>query len=168
MSPELNYDVHNKELLAIFEAFKSWHHYLEGTPTPINIITDHKNLKYFSTTKVLTRWQAYWSEFLSQFNLVICFRPGKLGTKPDTLTRRWDVYPKEGNGVMQRLTLTILGQYSLTSSLHPPSKQPYSTLRYSKQPQSWTSKPSIPTFIPHFILILPSPSSFPTRLSVGP
>jgi hypothetical protein len=36
------------------------------------------------------------SEFLSQFNLVIWFRPGKLGTKLDTLTRLWDVYLKEG------------------------------------------------------------------------
>ena len=96
MSLELNYNVHDKELLAIFEAFKSWRHYLEGTPTPIDVITDHKNLKYFSTTKVLTQRQARWSEFLSQFNLVIHFCPGKLGTKPDALTRRWDVYPKEG------------------------------------------------------------------------
>ena len=87
MSLELNYNVHDKELLAIFEVFKSWHHYLEGTPTPIDVITDYKNLKYFSTTKVLTRWQACWSEFLSQFNLVICFRPRKLRTKPDVLTR---------------------------------------------------------------------------------
>src|SRR6266481_8761820 len=29
--------------------------------------------------------------------MVIRFRPGKLGTKPDALTRRWDIYPKEGN-----------------------------------------------------------------------
>ena len=58
---------------------------------------DHKNLEYFSTTKLLTRRQARWSEFLSQFNLVIHFRPRKLGTKPDSLTRRWDVYPKEGD-----------------------------------------------------------------------
>ena len=58
---------------------------------------DHKNLEYFSTTKVLTRRQARWSEYLSQFNLVIHFRPGKLGIKPDALTRRWDVYPKGGN-----------------------------------------------------------------------
>ena len=65
MSLELNYDVHDKELLAIFEAFKSWCHYLEGTPTPIDIVTDHKNLEYFSTTKVLTQRQARWSEFLS-------------------------------------------------------------------------------------------------------
>ena len=41
--------------------------------------------------------QAHWSEFLSAFNLVICFHPGKLGTKPDALTRWWDIYPKEGN-----------------------------------------------------------------------
>ena len=52
--PELNYDVHDKELLAIFEAFKIQHHYLEGSPTPVNVVTDHKNLEYFSTTKLLT------------------------------------------------------------------------------------------------------------------
>jgi len=51
---ELNYDVHDKELLAIFEAFKMWRHYLEGSASPIDVVTDHKNLEYFSTTKVLT------------------------------------------------------------------------------------------------------------------
>ena len=51
---ELNYDMHDKELLAIFEAFKIWRHYLEGLVYPIDIVTDHKNLEYFSTTKVLT------------------------------------------------------------------------------------------------------------------
>src|SRR5882724_5383106 len=94
---ELNYDVHDKELLAIFEAFKQWRHYLEGSTLPIDVVTNHRNLQYFSTTKILTRRQARWSEYLSAFNLVIQFRPGKLGTKPDTLTRRWDVYLKEGN-----------------------------------------------------------------------
>ncbi len=52
---ELNYDTHNKELLAIFEAVKYWRHYLEGSTDPIDIITDHKNLEYFSTTKILTQ-----------------------------------------------------------------------------------------------------------------
>jgi len=55
---KLNYDVHDKELLAIFEAFKIWQHYLEGSASPIDIVTDHKNLEYFLTTKVLTRRQA--------------------------------------------------------------------------------------------------------------
>src|SRR6266481_6820409 len=95
--PERNYDVHDKELLAIFEAFTRWRHYLEGSGTPIDVVTDHRNLQYFSTTKILMRHQARWSEYLSRFNLIICFCPGKLGTKPNTLTRRWDVYLKEGN-----------------------------------------------------------------------
>ena len=37
------------------------------------------------------------SHNISQFNLVIRFHTGRLGTKPDALTRRWDIYPKEGN-----------------------------------------------------------------------
>src|ERR1700742_1411259 len=96
---ELNYDTHDKELLAIFEAFKAWRHYLEGSGEPVDVVTDHKNLEYFATTKVLTRRQVRWSEYLHQFNMVICFRPGKLGEKPDALTRRWDIYPKEGDSV---------------------------------------------------------------------
>ena len=55
---ELNYDTHDKKLLVIFEAFKIWWHYLEGLAYPIDIVTDHKNLEYFSTTKVLTQRQA--------------------------------------------------------------------------------------------------------------
>jgi len=95
-SAELNYNVHDKELLAIFEAFKVWHHYLEGSLTPVDIVTDHKNLKYFSTTKLLTQRQVRWSKYLSQFNLIIWFCPRQLGTKPDSLTQWWDVYLKQG------------------------------------------------------------------------
>jgi len=93
---ELNYDTHDKELLAIFEAFKSWPHYLESPHYTIDVITDHKTLGFLSTTKALTRRQARWPEYLSAFNLVICFRPGKLGEKPDTLTHRADYYLERG------------------------------------------------------------------------
>jgi len=51
---ELNYNTYDKELLAIFEAFKIWQHYLEGPAYPIDVVMDYKNLEYFSTTKVLT------------------------------------------------------------------------------------------------------------------
>ena len=93
---ELNYDTHDKELLAIFEAFKHWRQYLEGSRTLIDMVAGHKNLDYFSTTKLLTHQQAHWSEYLSQFNF-ICLCPGKLEAKPDALTRCWDVYCKGGN-----------------------------------------------------------------------
>jgi len=53
---ELNYNIHihDKELLVIFEVFKIWQHYLEGPASSINIVIDHKNLEYFSITKILT------------------------------------------------------------------------------------------------------------------
>ena len=54
-APELNYNTHDKELLAIHELFWLWHHYLEGSAEPVNVVTDHKKLEYFSTTKLLTR-----------------------------------------------------------------------------------------------------------------
>ena len=93
---ELNYDLHDLELLAIFDTFKIWQHYLEGSTFPIDVVTDHKNLKYFSTTKILSQHQACWSEFLSGFNMVIRFRSGHLGTKPNALTCHPDLYLKEG------------------------------------------------------------------------
>jgi len=97
LPPELNYDVHDKELLAIFEAFKRWQNYLKGSALPIDVVTNHQNLQYFSMTKILTWCQACWSEYISAFNLVIQFRLRKFGTKPDALTRWWDVYLKEGS-----------------------------------------------------------------------
>jgi hypothetical protein len=51
---ELNYDTHDKELLAIFEAFTVWRHYLEGSAILVQVFTDHKNLEYFRTTRTLT------------------------------------------------------------------------------------------------------------------
>ena len=50
---KLNYDIYDKELLVIFEAFKIWRHYLKGSASLIDIVMDHKNLEYFSTTKIL-------------------------------------------------------------------------------------------------------------------
>src|SRR5258705_6391272 len=94
---EKNYDTHDKELLAIFEAFKNWQHFLEGSAEVIDTVTDHKNLEYFTSSKKLLHHQARWAEFLGQFNMKVWFRLGRLGSKPDTLTHRWDVYMEGDN-----------------------------------------------------------------------
>jgi len=70
---EMNYDIHNKELLAIYEAFCKWRHYLEGMSIPVEVLTDHKNLIYFQESKSLFRYQARWLEFLLYFNMIIKF-----------------------------------------------------------------------------------------------
>jgi len=50
---ELNYDIYDKELLVVFEAFYTWHYYLEDSEF---FITNHKNPEYFSTTKILSHY----------------------------------------------------------------------------------------------------------------
>ena len=85
---ECNYEIYDKELLAIVRSFESWRAELQGAATPITVLTDHRNLEYFMTTKQLTRRQVRWSEFLSQFDYICSWRPGKQSIKPDALTRR--------------------------------------------------------------------------------
>jgi len=54
-SMERNYEIHNKEMLAIIRALEEWRHFLEATTHPVEIWTDPKNLEYFMTAKKLNR-----------------------------------------------------------------------------------------------------------------
>jgi hypothetical protein len=83
---ELNYDIYNKELLAIVVAFKVWRVYLEGAKHTIIVKTDHKNLMFFTTTKELTRRQARWAETLSQFDFKIVHCKGTENGQADALS----------------------------------------------------------------------------------
>jgi hypothetical protein len=87
---ECNYDIHDRELLAIIKALKEWHHYLKGTPHPIDIRTDHKNLEIFQTARQLTRRQARWALLLSCFDFQITHIPGKQATQPDAIQQLID------------------------------------------------------------------------------
>ncbi|KAF4301954.1 hypothetical protein GTA08_BOTSDO10282 [Botryosphaeria dothidea] len=95
-STECNYMIYDKELLAIIRSFETWEPELISTPIdkPIKVLTDYKNLEYFMTTKQLTSRQARWAKFLSAFNFIISYRPGKQGEKPDSLTRRTQDLPQ--------------------------------------------------------------------------
>ena len=75
---EINYEIHDKELLAIVDSFQEWRHFLEGAAHPVTVYTDHKNLEYFMSARVLNRRQARWNMSLSRFDFVITYRPGKL------------------------------------------------------------------------------------------
>ena len=59
MAPaECNYEIHDKEMLAIVRSLDQWRPELQGTHQRIQIYTDHKALEYFMTTKQLTGRQA--------------------------------------------------------------------------------------------------------------
>ncbi|POW19016.1 hypothetical protein PSHT_05141 [Puccinia striiformis] len=96
---ERNYQIFDKELLAIVASFKEWRHYLEGNPHRLKAIvyTDHRNLESFMTTKELTRRQARWAETMGCFDFDIVFRPGRQSTKPDALSRQPDLAPAKGD-----------------------------------------------------------------------
>ncbi len=72
---EINYEIHDKELLAIVNSFQEWRHFLEGAQHSVTVYTDHKNLEYFMSTKVLNRRQVCWSISFSRFNFVIMYPP---------------------------------------------------------------------------------------------
>jgi hypothetical protein len=88
--PELNYEIHDKELLAIVDACKEWRVYISGAKHEVQIYTDHKNLTCFTTTKELNRRQVRWSELLAEFNLRISYRKGSENGRADALSRRND------------------------------------------------------------------------------
>ncbi|QRV88083.1 Retrotransposable element Tf2 protein [Ceratobasidium sp. AG-Ba] len=85
-----NYDTANKELLAIVESLKHWRIYLEGTIQPITVFTDHRNLERWKNAETFNRRHARWHMELASFNFEIHYRPGKMSTRPDALSRRHD------------------------------------------------------------------------------
>ena len=89
LSPaELNYEIYDKELLAIVEAFREWRVYLEGSAHPVQVLTDHKNLIYFTTTKELNRRQVRWAETLASYNFRISYVKGSENARADALSRK--------------------------------------------------------------------------------
>jgi hypothetical protein len=91
---ECNYEIFDKELLAIIKALEEWRPELERTQSEFEIVTDHKNLATFATTKQLNARQARWSGFLSRFNFRIVYRPGTPNSRADTLSRKPEDIPR--------------------------------------------------------------------------
>ena len=107
-SHEINYDIYDKELLAIITAFEQWRQYLHGAQHQILVFCDHKNLQYFTTTRILNRRQARWSLFLSDFDFKISYRPGSEQGKSDALSRRQEYQPQEGDLAILQQETTLL------------------------------------------------------------
>jgi len=89
-SIERNYEIHNKEMLAIIHVLEEWRHFLKGVIHPVEIWTDHKNLEFFMIAKKLNHHQACWSLHLARFDFLLHYHPRRTMGKPNTLSRRAD------------------------------------------------------------------------------
>lgn len=90
LSPsERNYDIGNRELLAVKLALEEWRHWLDGSTVPFLVWTDHKNLKYIRSAKRLSPRQSRWALFFTRFNFTLSYRPGSRNAKPDALSRQF-------------------------------------------------------------------------------
>ncbi|MBW0510946.1 hypothetical protein O181_050661 [Austropuccinia psidii MF-1] len=79
---ELNYEINDQELLGIVWASKLWRAFLLFLSNSFEVSTDHSSLQYFMSSKVLTRCQARWVEFLSESHFTITYRRGWLAILP--------------------------------------------------------------------------------------
>ncbi|MBW0577878.1 hypothetical protein O181_117593, partial [Austropuccinia psidii MF-1] len=96
LQAELNYEIHDKDLLGIVWALKRWRAFLLSLSNPFEVLTDHSSLHYFMYSKCLTCCQALWAEFLSEFHFTSTYLSGRLATLPDALSRWDNMYPERG------------------------------------------------------------------------
>ena len=87
---EQNYEIHDKEMLAVIRCLEAWRYYLERAKLEFEIWTDHKNLQYFMVSQKLNQRQARWALYLSRFSFMLKHIPGKSMGKADGLSRRPD------------------------------------------------------------------------------
>jgi len=110
LSPaELNYDVFNKEMLAVVFALTKWRYLLQGVEYKTIVFSDHQNLTYFKPAVSLNRRQARWADELVSFNFDLYYRKSSSNQKPAGLSRYLAFTSKEagmtatGNQMLLRM-----------------------------------------------------------------
>ena len=114
---ELNYNVHDEEIIVIVDCMHKWRHTLVGCPRRMVVYTDHMNLEYFQHPKVLNRRQPRWAELLAEFNFVNTYRPGEKNGKIDSLSRRTN--PALEGGIYPKFRCVSLVSWHLGNQLTP-------------------------------------------------
>ncbi len=94
---EQNYDIYDRELLAIVKSLRHWRTYLTGAPHQIVIYTDHANLLYWKEPRKISRRVAREFQELSKYNFVLKHIAGTKNARADALSRRSDYNIGEGD-----------------------------------------------------------------------
>ena len=143
--PALRYPIHDKELMAIIWCFEEWAPYLSGTEEPVNVYSDHNNLRYFLTKKLSPR-QARWAEAMAPFHFQIHHVKGKENGRADALSRRADHKEKAKDPEpISMFTETIDGTLKHDSQISEEWLQEIEV--FMNRYPDWTSDDSIQIFM---------------------
>lgn len=112
---ECNYEIHDKELLAVIRCLEEWDAELRSVKS-FKVITDHKNLEYFMKPKLLSERQVRWAALLSRYNMEMLYRPGKENVRADALSRREQDMPEDAED--ERLQKRIIQVLKPTSQCY--------------------------------------------------
>src|SRR5579862_7667212 len=115
---ELNYDIHDKEMLAIILSLEEWRAELEGLQhTPFTVYSDHRALKYFMTTKKLSARQARWAEYLSRYHFLLTYRTGRMNERADALSRKREDFLSQSQVMVVNQIQILLPQEKLADEV---------------------------------------------------
>ena len=164
---ELNYEIFDKEMLAIINALKKWRHHLMGTLLPVKIYSDHKNLTYFKHPNDLSPRQARWFARLLHYNIELHHQSAERSARTDAFSRNPDWKPKEprNKGMIlinpkwdhsphiRQITIDPLNQEIINNTSYDPEVvKALETLRNTKDPASL--KETLSTWTVHEGIIL--------------
>jgi hypothetical protein len=118
---ERNYDIYERELLAVMKSLYHWRPYLGWTKEPFTILTDHANLTYWKAPRNLNRQTAWWHADLQEYDFKIVHIPGNTNTVADALSRPTGA--DQGETDNQNVTLIPPEHCRVVTTLDQPNTQ---------------------------------------------
>ena len=103
MKPNRNYDIHNRELLAVFRGLSHWQHLLLSSLHEVTVLTDHKNLEYYKEPHHINQRIARYVQCMQDYNFIIKHIPGK-NNKSDALSQ----HPDYKQGTNDNTNVTVI------------------------------------------------------------
>jgi hypothetical protein len=111
---EQNYDIYDRELLAIMKALAHWWPYLGWTKVPFTIMTDHTNLQHWKSLQNLVWQVARWHMDLQEYDYEIQYIPGKENTPLDALS--WWLGADKGQEDNQGVVVIPVEKFKIAAS----------------------------------------------------
>ena len=118
---EWNYNIYNRELLAVMKALYHWHPYLAWTKEPFTILTDHVNLTYWKAPRKLDWRHARWHADLEEYDFEMVHIPRNTNGPADALSQPPGMDKGENNN--QDVVMIPPHQIRTAITLESPSGQ---------------------------------------------